>query len=111
MSIALGGTMALGMMVEGKWTTDWNERDRDGRFNRTPTKFRASVTADGSSGFQAEGGRYHLYVSLACPWAHRTLIGRSLKGLTNAIGVSIVDPVLRVRSFPRHLSRGTSPLI
>jgi glutathionyl-hydroquinone reductase len=86
--------MALGMMVEGKWTTDWNERDRSGKFNRTPTKFRNRITADGSSGFKAEAGRYHLYVSLACPWAHRTLIMRKLKGLEEVIGVSIVDAVL-----------------
>ncbi len=86
--------MALGMMVDGKWTTDWNERDESGKFNRTPTKFRDRITADGSSGFQAASGRYHLYVSLACPWAHRTLILRSLKGLDSAIGLSIVDAVL-----------------
>lgn len=86
--------MALGMMVDGKWTTDWNERDKSGKFNRTPTKFRDRVTADGSSGFEAASGRYHLYVSLACPWAHRTLIMRSLKGLESAIGLSIVDAVL-----------------
>jgi putative glutathione S-transferase len=86
--------MALGMMVEGKWTTDWNERDRSGKFNRTPTKFRDRITADGSSGFKAEVDRYHLYVSLACPWAHRTLIMRKLKGLDDVIGVSIVDAVL-----------------
>jgi glutathionyl-hydroquinone reductase len=86
--------MALGMMVDGKWTTDWNERDESGKFNRTPTKFRDRITADGSSGFPAVSGRYHLYVSLACPWAHRTLIMRSLKGLESAIGISIVDAVL-----------------
>lgn len=86
--------MALGMLVDGKWTIEWNERAEDGKFNRTPTKFRNQITADGSSEFQAEAGRYHLYVSLACPWAHRTLIMRSLKGLEDAISVSIVDPVL-----------------
>lgn len=86
--------MALGMLVEGKWVTDWNERDDKGRFNRTPTRFRNWITADGSSGFPAEPGRYHLYVSLACPWAHRTLIMRQLKGLEKAISISVVDPVL-----------------
>jgi len=86
--------MALGMMVDGKWTTEWTERDESGKFNRMPTQFRDRVTQDGSSGFKAEAGRYHLYVSLACPWAHRTLMVRSLKGLQEAIGVSIVDPVL-----------------
>ncbi|XHX79027.1 MAG: glutathione S-transferase family protein [Stenomitos frigidus ULC029] len=86
--------MALGMMVDGKWTTEWTERDKTGKFNRMPTKFRHWITADGSSGFKAEAGRYHLYISLACPWAHRTLIMRQLKGLDEAIGLSIVDPLL-----------------
>ena len=86
--------MALGMMVDGKWTTEWTERDKTGKFNRMPTKFRHWITADGSSGFKAEAGRYHLYISLACPWAHRTLIMRQLKGLESAIGLSIVDPIL-----------------
>lgn len=91
--------MALGMMVDGKWTTEWTERDKTGKFNRMPTKFRHwittdGITADGSSGFKAEAGRYHLYISLACPWAHRTLIMRQLKGLEDAIGLSIVDPIL-----------------
>jgi putative glutathione S-transferase len=86
--------MALGMLVDGKWTTDWTEQDEKGRFNRMPTKFRDRITADGSSGFKAEFDRYHLYVSLACPWAHRTLIMRQLKGLEDAISVSIVEAVL-----------------
>lgn len=86
--------MASGMMVEGKWTNDWNERERSDKFNETPTTFRERVTADGSSGFKAETGRYHLYVSLACPWAHRTLIMRELKGLNDVISISIVDPIL-----------------
>ncbi|MBE9011815.1 glutathione S-transferase family protein [Pseudanabaenaceae cyanobacterium LEGE 13415] len=84
----------MGMMVDGKWTTDWNERDESGKFNRTPTKFRDRITADGSSGFQAASGRYHLYISLACPWAHRTLMMRSLKGLEDVISLSIVDAIL-----------------
>nr|WP_305082389.1 glutathione S-transferase family protein [Oculatella sp. LEGE 06141] len=86
--------MAPGMMVQGKWTTQRNEHDQSGRFKAIPTTFRDRVTADGSSGFKAEAGRYHLYVSLACPWAHRTLIMRELKGLNDAISVSIVDPVM-----------------
>ena len=57
-------------------------------------KFRSSITADGSSGYPAESGRYHLYVSLACPWAHRTLILRKLKQLEGAISVSVVEPVM-----------------
>jgi len=80
------------MLVEGKWVNEEKDRDSQGNFKRTPTKFRNWISADGSSGFPAEPGRYHLYVSLACPWAHRTLIMRQLKGLTDAITLSIVDP-------------------
>lgn len=69
------------------------ETDTDGRFVRQDSRFRGRVTADGSSGFPAEAGRYHLYVSLACPWAHRAIIVRELKGLHDAIGMSIVDPI------------------
>jgi glutathionyl-hydroquinone reductase len=65
----------------------------DGRFHRQPSRFRDRVTADGSSGFPAAAGRYHLYVSLACPWAHRTIILRRLKGLEDAIGLTVVDPI------------------
>ncbi len=69
------------------------ERDEQGAFVRQKSAFRDRVTADGSSGYPAVAGRYHLYVSLACPWAHRTIIVRELKGLTDAIGMTIVDPV------------------
>jgi glutathionyl-hydroquinone reductase len=86
--------MASGIMIEGKWTTEKNESEPTGKFNLTPTMFRDRVSADGSSGFQVEARRYHLYVSLACPWAHRTLIMRELKGLNDAISVSIVDPIM-----------------
>ncbi|MEH2307479.1 glutathione S-transferase family protein [Nostoc sp.] len=86
--------MASRMMVGGKWITDENEQNLSGEFYEIPTTFRDRVTADGSSGFKAESGRYHLYVSLACPWAHRTLIMRELKGLNDAISVSIADLIL-----------------
>ena len=65
----------------------------DGAFVRQSDAFTQWVTADGSSGFPAEAGRYHLYVSLACPWAHRTVIVRALKGLEAALGMSVVDPI------------------
>jgi glutathionyl-hydroquinone reductase len=84
--------MPSGMMIEGQWTTDNNELDSHGK--PKPTTFHKRVSADGKSGFKAEAGRYHLYVSLACPWAHRTLIMRELKGLNDAISISIVDPVM-----------------
>jgi putative glutathione S-transferase len=85
----------MGMVVEGVWRQEEPPR-QDGRFVRADTQFRNWITADGqagptgSGGFKAEPGRYHLYVSLACPWAHRTLIMRQLKGLEAAIGVSVV---------------------
>lgn len=101
--------MALGMMVDGKWTTDWNERDQSGKFNRSPTKFRDRITADGSSGFPSASGRYHLYVSLACPWAHRTLMMRSLKGLEAVIGLSIVDAVLSEKGWYFSENPGAIP--
>ena len=62
-----------------------------GEFVRQASSFRKFVTKDGSSGFPAENGRYHLYVSYACPWAHRTLIVRSLKGLEDCISLNVVD--------------------
>jgi glutathionyl-hydroquinone reductase len=85
----------MGMLVEGIWR-DQHVRTKDGRFVRAETQFRNWITEDGrpgpsgEGGFKAEAGRYHLYVSLACPWAHRTLIMRKLKGLEKAIGVSVV---------------------
>ncbi|MBE9228504.1 hypothetical protein IQ264_24100 [Phormidium sp. LEGE 05292] len=86
--------MALGQLVNGQWTTQWAERDELGQFQRMPTQFRHPITADGASGFKAQAGRYHLYISLGCPWAHRTAILWKLKGLDNIVGLSIVDPVI-----------------
>ena len=83
----------MGMLVEGLWQ-DAAYESESGEFVRQDSVFRDWVTADGSSGFRAEPERYHLYVSLACPWAHRTLILRALKGLENAITLSIVDPYM-----------------
>jgi len=88
----------MGRLVEGKWETRRERIHASGRFFRPDTQFRNWITADGSpgptgeGGFKAEPGRYHLYVSLACPWAHRTLIFRKLKKLTEAISVSVVEP-------------------
>lgn len=86
--------MATGMMIDGKWTNQAYQKDEKGRFKRNPTTFRGRITADGASGFPAVANRYHLYVSYACPWAHRTLIMRSLKGLSDAISISVVDPLM-----------------
>jgi putative glutathione S-transferase len=88
----------MGKLVEGKWQAKGDRSVQGGRFFRPETQFRNWVTVDGSpgpsgeGGFKAEPGRYHLYVSLACPWAHRTLIFRKLKKLTEAISVSVVEP-------------------
>ncbi|TCJ15114.1 glutathione S-transferase family protein [Rubrobacter taiwanensis] len=84
----------MGMLVEGVWKTEDQLQDESGRFRRRPTRFRGRVTASGESGYPAAAGRYHLYVSLACPWAHRTLIMRKLKGLESAIPVSVVAPLM-----------------
>jgi glutathionyl-hydroquinone reductase len=79
-----------GMLVEGEWITERRRQDEEGRFVRAETSFRDFVTADGSSGYRADPGRYHLYISWACPWAHRTAILRRLKGLEDAVGLSAV---------------------
>ena len=85
----------MGLLIEGKWHDKWYETKVDkGRFIRKDSVFRSWVTADGAGGFKAEAGRYHLYVSLACPWAHRTLIFRAIKGLEDMISVSVVNPYM-----------------
>ncbi|RNF35992.1 glutathione S-transferase family protein [Paracoccus methylarcula] len=89
----------MGQLVDGVWHDIWYDtKSTGGRFQRSTTSWRNWITADGAKGpsgeggFPAESGRYHLYVSLACPWAHRTLIFRELKGLASHIGVSVVHP-------------------
>lgn len=99
----------MGLMVEGKWTTEWYQPDEKGRFQRPQTQFRNKVTADGSSGFKAEAGRYHLYVSHACPWAHRTMIMRKLKKLEDAISISVVDPFMGDDGWAFREGQGTIP--
>lgn len=87
----------MGRLVDGVWKDEWYDTESSGgKFKRQDSVFRNWVTADGSAGptgeggFRAEAGRYHLYVSLACPWAHRTLVFRHLKGLTDKISLSVV---------------------
>ena len=89
----------MGLLVDGEWRDKWYDTESTGgKFERSTSEFRNWVTADGSagpsgkSGFQAQSGRYHLYVSYACPWAHRALIFRALKDLTDHISVSVVHP-------------------
>jgi glutathionyl-hydroquinone reductase len=72
---------------------------KDGRFVRQANAFTDQITADGSSGYKAEPGRYHLYVSHACPWAHRSIIVRKLLGLTDVISMSVVDPIRDERGW------------
>jgi len=85
----------MGLLVEGKWQDKWYEtKSTGGRYVRKDSQFRDWITADGSSGFKADPNRYHLYVSLACPWAHRALILRKLKQLEDIISLSIVDPLM-----------------
>lgn len=85
------------------------ETDDRGRFVRQVSRFRDRVTADGSSGFPAVPGRYHLYVSRACPWAHRTIIVRRLKGLEDVVSMSVVDPVRDKRGWAFREGRGHGP--
>ncbi|WP_201585663.1 glutathione S-transferase family protein [Psychrobacter jeotgali] len=92
----------MGLLVNGKWQDQWYDTDASGgRFQREESGFRNWITKDGSAGpsgsggFKAEPNRYHLYVSLACPWAHRTMIYRKLKGLEDMISISAVHPFMR----------------
>ncbi len=88
----------MGLLIDGEWHDDWYDTATSGgRFERFESTFRNWITADGSpgptgaGGFKAEAGRYHLYVSYSCPWAHRTLIWRKLKGLEDKVSISIAD--------------------
>ena len=91
----------MGLLQNGQWVDQWYEtQSNGGEFRRQESRFRSWVTADGAAGptgregFKAEPGRYHLYVSLACPWAHRTLIFRQLKDLQELIDVTVVEPLM-----------------
>lgn len=83
----------MGLLVDGKWQDKWYDTSKNGgKFERQASKFRDKVSNEDGSTFPAESGRYHLYVSLACPWAHRALIFRKLKGLEEHLDVSVVHP-------------------
>jgi putative glutathione S-transferase len=106
----------MGLLVEGVWRDDSFDKARleGGRFNRPTTKFRNWVTPDGSpgptgdGGFPAESGRYHLYVSLACPWAHRTIIFRHLKGLESIISMSVTSWLMGENGWTFNTREGSS---
>lgn len=96
----------MGLLVDGTWHDTWYDtKSTGGAFKRSAAQFRNWITTDGSAGpsgkdgFKAEAGRYHLYVSLACPWAHRTLIFRQLKELQDLITVSVVHPDMLDRGW------------
>ncbi len=96
----------MGVLVDGIWRDQWYDTEKSGgRFVREESTFRNWVTADGSAGpsgvggFKAQAGRYHLYVSYACPWAHRTLIFRALKGLQDMISVDVVHPLMAAEGW------------
>ena len=100
----------MGLLIDGEWHDRWYDTDSTGgRFVRSESAFRDRVTADGSSGFPAASGRYHLYVSYACPWAHRTLIARVLKGLENHVSVSVVHPLMLERGWTFDDGDGVIP--
>jgi glutathionyl-hydroquinone reductase len=99
----------MGLLVDGAWRDQWYDTaSTGGRFQRQQSRFRNWITADGASGFAAEPGRYHLYVSYACPWAHRTLIFRTLKGLENAISMAVVQPLMLENGW--ELAEGADPV-
>lgn len=106
------------MLVNGKWTEDWQPvqaKDEKGGFVRQISSFRSWVTPDGSAGptgeggFEAVAGRYHLYVAYICPWASRALIARKLKGLEDAISLSVVEPVLTKQGWRFGNYPGATP--
>jgi putative glutathione S-transferase len=101
--------MGLGILAEGKWIPRRDQEDEQGRFIRPSTTFHHKITADGSSGFKAEPGRYHLYISWACPWAQRTAILRKLKGLEDAIGLSVVAAEIDQNSWEFSDEPGAIP--
>lgn len=105
----------MGKLVDGQWQDVWYDTaSNKGRFVRESAGFRHWVTADGAAGptgddgFAAAAGRYHLYVSLACPWAHRTLIMRALKGLEALIDVSVVSPLMLENGWTFNRDEGSS---
>jgi len=100
----------MGRLIDGVWSDQWYDtKSSGGRFVRKESSFRDWVRADGSTRFAPEAGRYHLYVSFACPWAHRTLIFQKLKGLEDAISLSVVDPYMGANGWEFGSSEGCIP--
>ena len=105
----------MGKLVDGAWRDIWYDtKSTGGKFRRSNSEFRNWITPDGRNppngkAFEAEAGRYHLYVSYACPWAHRTLIFRKLKGLEDMIGVSVVNHFMGGQGWTFHEGDGVIP--
>lgn len=106
----------MGLLVDGKWHDQWYDTEGNGgRFIRTEAQYRNWITPDGSpgptgeGGFKAEPNRYHLYVSMACPWANRTLIMRKLKNLEDMISVSVVNPLMAENGWTFEPAVGVIP--
>ena len=106
----------MGLLIDGVWHDQWYDTSKSGgRFVRSESQFRHWVTPDGApgpsgdGGFKAEAGRYHLYISLACPWASRALIVRKLKRLDEAIGLSVVDPYMGAQGWAFSDAPGAVP--
>lgn len=99
----------MGLLIEGRWSDRWYDtKTTGGAFVRSESRFRDRVAADGSTRFAPDAGRYHLYVSYACPWAHRTLIVRKLKTLDGVIGLSVVEPLMLENGW--ELADGADPV-
>lgn len=104
----------MGLLIEGKWQDRWYDTGEDGSFKRESAQFRHWVTPTGEpgptgeAGFEAEPNRYRLYISLACPWAHRTLIFRKLKGLENIIDVSVVSWLMKDKGWTFDQTLGST---
>lgn len=106
----------MGLLVDGRWTnTGYDTARHGGRFQRDTSRFRHWITPDGASGptgdggFKAEAGRYHLYIARACPWAHRTTIFRSLKGLDDMIGLSVTHWLMGEHGWTFETAEGVVP--
>lgn len=99
----------MGLLVDGNWQDRWYDTKKSGgKFVREDSVFRDRIGSGSDARFPADSGRYHLYVSYACPWAHRTLIFRALKGLEDAIDVTVVDPLMLENGW--ELSKDSGPV-
>ena len=99
----------MGVMIDGEWHEEGWPRDESGRFQREETVFRNKVKADGESEFEPAADRYPLYISWACPWASRAVIMRALKGLEDAISLSVVDPYMSEEGWEFSEREGCIP--